>query len=134
MQAKPITIEQLRELINKGEAKDPLVFLESVMNGQDPRKLSAIYELVDEIHSFSNGQPEPADWMELYDFVVTRYKYQNVNIAESMSAAKTLAEYLYPKRKQIESSGLSGSGADPAKNPLTEEEIELFKEKFNEEF
>jgi len=42
MPYKPITIEDLRALIHKGEVKDPLVFLESIMSGQDPRRLSSI--------------------------------------------------------------------------------------------
>ena len=133
MQHNPLSIEDLRDLINKGEVKDPLVFLESVMNGQDPRKLSSIYDLICEIDSFTNGDISKSDWSEIVDHVQQHYKYYTVNLKDSLSASKTLAEYLHSKRKQVEvidGQNLTGH----LNNPLTEEEIELFKEKFNEDF
>lgn len=134
MQNKPITIAQFRDLIHKGEAGDPLIFLESIMTGQDPRKLSSIYELIMEIESFTNGDLEQSDWNEIVDHVTTKFKYSNVSINESTNAAKTLAEYLHPKRKQIELSTDLNTDGNPNNHPLTEEEIDLFKEKFNDEF
>ncbi len=133
MPTKPLSIDQLRELINTGEAKDPLIFLESVMSGQDPRRMSSIYELIMEIDSFTNGDLAKEDWSEIVDHVMTNFKYHVVSMNESTSAAKTLAEYLHAKRKHIE---LSGQGGDSGvvNHPLTDDEIELFKEKFNEEF
>lgn len=132
MSSNPITVEQLRDLINKGEAADPLVFLESVMNGQDPRKLSDIYKLVLEIQDFSDGKPSDEDWAEIVDIVISRYKYYTVSMTESSNAAKTLAEYLHAKRKNVEVSGSTGNSVNG--NPLTEEEIITFKEVFNDEF
>ena len=134
MSHQPISIEQLRDLINKGEVNDPLVFLESIMNGQDPRKLSRIYELVCEIDDFKQDQVSNEDWNELYDLVFNNYKYYTVSLADSIGASKTLAEYLHAKRKQVEVRGAEGSSGDPANNPLTEEEIILFRERFNDEF
>ena len=134
MQNNPLTIDQLRHLINKGEAKDPLVFLEAIMNGQDPRRLSSVYELIMEIDSFTNGEITKGDWNELVDHVSTKFKYYPVSISESINAAKTLSEYLHAKRKHLEINGDINSKADPNSNPLTEEEIMLFKEKFNDEF
>ena len=134
MQNQPLTIAQLRDLINKGEAKDPLIFLEAIMNGQDPRKLSSVYELIMEIDSFTNGELEASDWNEIVDHVTSRFKYNPVSIGESTNAAKTIAEYLHPKRKQIELNADLNTEADPNNHPLTEEEIDLFKEKFNDEF
>jgi len=134
MSQKPLTVEDLRGLINKGEAKDPLVFLESVMNGSDPREISRLYKLVTDIHDFSNGDPDSSDWAELIYIVLSDYKYRPVGLGESITAAKTMAEYLYAKRKQIDTNGGNNSGSDPGSNPLTEEEVELFKEKFNEWF
>lgn len=134
MQPKPLSIEDLRDLINKGEAKDPLVFLEAVMNGQDPRRLSSIYELICEIDSFTNGELSKSDWAEIVDHVSSRYKYHTVSLGDSLAASKTLAEYLHAKRKQVELNGAQGATADPAHHPLTTEEIELFKEKFNDDF
>lgn len=133
MSHKPLTIDQLRELIATGEASDPIVFLESVMNGQDPRRINKLFELVNELHAFSGGEPTPADWLELVDFVNTHLKYSTVSITESIGAAKTLSEYLHPKRKQIDIGGEGGAKGGAAVD-LTPEEIELFKEKFNDEF
>lgn len=134
MQPKPLSIEDLRDLINKGEAKDPLIFLESVMNGQDPRRLSSIYELIEEIDSFTNGELSKSDWSEIVDHVRSRYKYHTVSLGDSLAASKTLAEYLHAKRKQVEVNGGQGGTADPTNHPLTSEEVELFKEKFNDDF
>jgi len=134
MSDQTLTVEDLRDLINKGQAKDPLIFLESVMNGADPRKISRLYKLVAELHEFSDGEPDPSDWAEIVDIVLTDYKYRPVGLGESITAAKTMAEYLYAKRKQIDTNGGNSSGSDPGSNPLTEEEVELFKEKFNEWF
>lgn len=133
MPSQPITVDKLRELINKGEAKDPLVFLESLMTGQDPRRLSDVYKLVLDIQDFSDGEPSSEDWAEVVDLVMERYKYHSVSMSESANAAKTLAEYLHAKRKNVEITG-ADSANGRASEPLTEEEIELFKEKFNDEF
>ena len=134
MTRKHLDIEELRTLINEGKSKDPLVFLESIMNGQDPRELSEIYKLVCEIDDFCGGKPTQSDWNEVVDFVMKLYKYRPVSLGESINASKTLAEYLYAKRKQVDIGGADLGVADPTKQPLTEEEIELFKEKFNDEF
>ena len=133
MSRPPLKIEELRELIHTGTAKDPLVFLESVMNGQDPRTFSGVYKLIMEINDFTNGNLEKADWDELVDYAINHAKYHSVSLSESTSAAKTIAEYLHAKRKQIEKYDGSAAG-DGSAEPLSEEEIELFKEKFNDEF
>lgn len=134
MPHRPLTVVELRDLIKKGEAKDPLIFLEAVMNGQDPRKLSSIYELIMEIDEFSGGEVCKEDWNEIVDHIMTRFKYSTVSMGDSMNASKTLAEYLHPKRKQVEITGsASGVGSVPD-NPLSEEEIYLFREKFNDEY
>ena len=134
MSNSPLSIKDLRDLIHKGEAKDPLVFLESVMNGQDPRKLSSIYKLILEIDSFTNGDLSKHDWSELVDNITANYKYDNVSLSESVAASKTLAEYMFAKRKQVDISSGDSNIASLANTPLTEEDITLFKEKFNDEF
>lgn len=133
MQPDKLSIEDLRELIHKGEVKDPLVFLESVMTGQDPRKLSSIYELICEIDSFTDGNITKSDWSEIVDAITANYKYHTVSLGESINASKTLAEYLYAKRKHIEINKNDATD-DISDSPLTEEEIELFREKFNDDF
>ena len=130
---KPLTIEQFRDQIHEGNASDPLIFLESVMNGYDPRKFSGIYKLIMEMEDFTGGEITPADWGELVDYAVTHAKYHSVTLNESTSAARTIAEYLHAKRKQIEKVD-PNSSSDGSSTPLTEEEIILFKEKFNDEF
>ncbi len=134
MSNQKLTIEELRDLINKGEAKDPLIFLEAIMNGQDPRMQSSVYELICEIDSLTDGDVTKDDWEELVNHATDNFKYRAVSVTESTAAAKTLAEYLHSKRKHIELSGSVSDEADPNANPLTEQEIDLFKEKFNEEF
>lgn len=129
-----LDIDQLRELINKGKATDPLVFLESIMNGKDPRKLSSIYNLVREIDSFSDGVPSEADWREIVDHVSSNYYYHSVSLSDSIGASKTLSEYLFAKRKQIDMTGMGSAEGGMLVEELTEEEIEVFKEKFNEDF
>ena len=134
MSIAPLKIEDLRELIKNGEAKDPLVFLEAIMNGLDPRKFSGIYELIMEVDSFSNGEVDQSDWQEIIDYTINHAKYKEVSLSESHSAAKTIAEYLHAKRKNIDING-GGMGEGSIHNdPLTEEEIELFKERFNDDF
>ena len=134
MVQKKLSITELRELIKTGEVTDPLVFLESIMSGQDPRRLSSIYELILEIQDFTNGDIGPSEWAEIVDHVQDRYKYKAVSLGESTSAAKTLGEYLHPKRKQIDIGNANGESGHVKDNPLSEEEIDLFKEKFNDEF
>ena len=54
MTIQPITIEDFRAFIHKGEASDPIVFLESIVTGQDPRRISKIYDLIMDIDEFSD--------------------------------------------------------------------------------
>ena len=129
-----LSIPDLRDRIHAGEAMDPLVFLESVMSGQDPRRLSKLYDLVSDINDFSGGNVCKEDWQEVVEEVSKYHKFVQVSISEYHGAANTLAQYLHPKRKQIELNGALGSGQDLNSSPLSEEEIELFKERFNDEF
>lgn len=123
--------EEYRELIDKGEFNDPLVFLDALISGRDPRQLSKIYELVTEIEEFSGGDPpSKEDWCEIVDLVKSVYKYKEVPLAASQKAASDAAQYLHPKRKQVEVLG-DDTKFDLESNPLTEDEIKLFKEKFN---
>lgn len=132
MSTDNISIVDLRERILTGELKDPLVFLEALVVGYDPRKTSGIYDLIMEIDSFSGGAPSKQDWAEVVDYANKFHKFQEVSLSDSFNASKTLAEYLHPKRKQIDISDTSSS--DPNKDPLTAEEVQLFREKFNEAY
>lgn len=130
---KTITIDELRELIYKKQATDPLVFLESIVSGQDPRGLSQIYELTIEIEEMTGGEPSKSDWAELLDLIARKQKYSGVDLKQSQEAAKTLAEYLYPKRKQVEKSN-KNDNQNTSSAPLTKSEILEFGEIFNANF
>lgn len=129
---KSLTIEQFRGLIHEGKASDPLIFLESVMNGQDPRHHSDVYKLALDIDEFSEGAPSPGDWDELFDLIRRECKYYPVSLSESASAAKTMAEYLHAKRKSIEHN--DGSNSLAQVEPLTDDEIRSFLKIYEEEF
>ena len=129
---QPISIQDLRDLIQSGEIVDPLVFLQSIMSGHDPRKLSAIYALIIEIDN--PGGVSKYDWERVVDMVKDDYRYASVNINQSMTAGKTLAEYLHPKRKQIELRDSNLNGRSPIDVNLSDDEIDRFKERFNNEF
>lgn len=130
--SKSLNIEEFRELIHKGEASDPLVFLESVMNGQDPRRYSEVYQLALDIDDFSGGCPDPDEWAEMFDKIRMLCKYKPVSISESTAAAKTIAEYLHAKRKQVETKTTTGEQGQPVK--LTDDEIRAFLKIYEDEF
>ena len=112
---------------------DPLAFLSAITAGYDPRSVSKVYELVNEIDNFSDGSPSKSDWAEVVDHVNQYHKYKAVTVAESLNASKALAEYLHPKRKQVENID-KGKGNQAHNDPLSEDEILTFKEVFNDEF
>jgi len=130
--SKPLNIEEFRELIHNGEASDPLIFLESVMNGQDPRRYSEVYQLALDIDDFSGGCPGPEEWAEIFDIIRTLLKYKPVSLSESTTAAKTIAEYLHAKRKQVETKNLNGEQAQPSK--LQKAEIRAVLSIYEKEF
>lgn len=133
----PLSIQDLRDRIHSGEISDPLVFLQSISQGQDPRNLSEIYKLVCEIDEFRDGAVAPEDWADVVDLVSSRYKYTKVTLRESIDASRTLAEYLHAKRKSVEISGdgnLGSTSGSGELEPLTEDEMEIFWEKFDERF
>ncbi len=129
---KPLTIEQFRDQIHAGNASDPLIFLESIMNGQDPRRLSDIYKLALDIEEFGDGVPTPEEWADLFDLIRTACKYHTVSLSESSSAAKTCAEYLHAKRKSIEN--IDGNRDTISADPLSKKEIKTFLKIYEEDF
>lgn len=133
MHKKKLSIDDMRELIHLKEFTDPLIFLESIMTGQDPREHSELYNLACEIDEFSNGEPTPDDWCEIFERIKQVGKYKVVSLSESITASKTLAEYLHAKKKQIDISGNNGDTLTSA-SPLTLDEIEVFKGRFNADY
>lgn len=135
MSEKPISIAEMRDRINKNELVDPLITLESIMNGQDPRRVSELYKLVMDIEEMNHPDSDIArgDWDVLVDFVVNHAKYELVGIKQTIAAAKILAEYVHPKIKHSDEKG--GGGLNSViSEPLTKEEIILFSEVYNDEF
>ncbi len=130
---KNITVDEYRERIASGELIDPLIYLESIMGGQDLRGHSQIYKLALEIDDLTGGEPSPEDWRELLEAIETRCKFEFVPQERSVKAAQTLAEYIHPKRKQIDFNDNTEKGGEKSME-LTESEIQLFKETFNENF
>ncbi len=129
---KPLTIEQFRDQINAGNASDPLIFLESVMNGQDPRRLSAVYKLALDIEEFGDGVPSPEEWADLFHLIKTACKFHTVSMSESTMAAKTCAEYLHAKRKSIEN--IDGTNGTLSVEPLNKKEIRNLLKIYESEF
>ena len=129
----PLTTQQYRKRINEGDITDPLLFLEAIQSGQDPRAISRLYKLIETINDFTGGKPDPEDWEEVVDLVTTEFKYKGVSVGDSIGAAKTIAEYLHPKRKQVERVGADGGGVTGARD-LTIEEIKNVEQVFNDEF
>lgn len=130
--SKHQSIEQLRELIYEGEASDPLIFLESVMNGQDPRRFSDVYKLALDIEEFSDGVPSPDEWFDLFEQIRLVCKYKTVTLSESTSAAKTVAEYLHAKRKSLDIN--TGAEGQTQIEELRESEIKAFLTIYEQEF
>lgn len=130
-------IDQFRELINSGEATDPLVFLETITSGQDPRTLSALHQIIEEITEFDDTDlPDPDTWLRLVRLVRAKYRYQPVSLQESQNAASILMRHLHPTLKQVHSNNtniaIDNTPTSPPK--LSIEEIILFKRVFDEEF
>lgn len=134
MDSKKLTTKQFRQMIENGQASDPLIFLEALMNGQDIRKTSKIHEMVSDIVDFNGDEPpSPDEWRELVEAIDKEFRYDTVGLSVAFQAAKTLAEYIHPKLKNLNVSGEIANG-ERLSTALTEEEIELFKERFNDEF
>lgn len=126
--------EQISALCEKLKVPEPINFLTRIMAGQDPRCMSEVLELALELEEkYPVGQiPDDWDYRELIELIKSRYTFKPVTIKESQDAAKQVLEYTHPKRKQIDHSGNIGNAPDVTS--LTEEEVELFKAKFDELF
>lgn len=127
-----LSITELRERIESGEILDPIVFLESIMSGQDPRKLSNVYTLAEEIQDLTGGELEVSDWEEMLECIRETIKFEPVSLQESQTAAKIIAEYLHPKRKQVDVTGGSGDCKSSGISPLTKEELITLRDTFND--
>lgn len=112
---------------------DPLVFLKAIMDGNDPRKSSQLYNMITGHYEDNFGEPPTVEeWEEIVEYVEENCKNENVSIALSRQAAQTLMEYKHAKKKH----GTGSSDADSAAElpPLTEPELELFMDWFDVNF
>lgn len=126
------TLEQnISELCKELEVPSPIEFLTQIMAGHDPRRVSDVFTLVQTFEEKYGKDKCPDDWdyAELVYLIKHRYQHFPVTLGESHQAAKQIMEYTHAKKKQIDHSGhILDSGAVKS---LTEEEVELFLEKFN---
>jgi len=133
MPEKNISIAQLRNLIKTGKLSDPILFLEALQAGQDPRKRSEVREYVVAMDNENGGKLSDEQWEELFYRVSIECAYAPVKLDQSFAAAKILSEYLHPKLKQVDiNNGEGGKGS--GLTPLSVDEILLFKDWFNSEF
>lgn len=117
----------------------PGEFLAMIMAGQDPRPMdSPLYELVKRIQfrEFAGGDayPTPAEWSDIIDMVLNsdEYRRSRIGIEQSLRASEKLMEYLHAKMKAVEVSG--GLDVKLEVTPLTGDELDAFKAKFEDEF
>jgi len=120
--------------LDESGTPDPGRFLAMVMAGQDPRTGTDVSELWALVNQNADRRPSKADWDRIVAIVLSDDRYQRdfVSSEESLKAAKTLMEFLYAKRKAIEVSGHVSSTVRVVS--LTPEQIELFNEKFCDEY
>ena len=91
-----------------------------------------MYQLALDIDDFSGGCPDKDEWAEVFDKIRTLCRYKTVSLSESTTAAKTIAEYLHAKRKQVETKTTTGEQGQPVE--LTDAEIEAFLNIYEGEF
>jgi hypothetical protein len=125
----------LRIAIESKNLDDPLVFLNSIMQGHDPRALSQTYQKVLELEQVQNFEEhDPVDLcQELIELIKQDLKFEPVGVRDSINAGKILSEYVHAKRKSVEITE-GTSQTNTALVPLSEAEIQEFKEIFNDEF
>lgn len=124
--------EATDEVCRAKGAPEPLEFLASLAAGVDPRTLSDVYIVAQQIEDDNfGGPPTTEQWEELLAIIERDYKQAPVPLGISKAAATTLAEYQHPKRKSIE---LAMNGPAASIPPLTAEELDLFEEWFNGQF
>ena len=115
------------------ESDDPLAFLKSIMEGNDPRKSSELYNMIMEEYEDNFGEPPCAErWEEIVEFIEENCRNEKVPVALSRQAAQTLMEYRHAKKKQGSGKNLAETTAELP--PLTEPELELFMDWFDANF
>jgi len=101
------------------------------MCGEDLHNKSKLYELALQVDS--DEGPDVEQWEEIQRLILRHFRYDTVKVADSLRAAERLAEYIHPKVKTEEGGASSRKGAGEVK-PLTDDEIERFREKWNDDY
>lgn len=114
-------------------------FLATVMSGKDPRPVeSPLFSMVKKIsfREFTGGEafPTPHEWEAITTEVLGSGRYERafVDIGLSTRAAEKLMEYLHAKMKAIEVNANVNARVEVV--PLTGDELDAFKERFEDEF
>lgn len=126
--------DSVRTLCDELKVPEPVEFLAQVMAGHDPRHLSDIYQMIlkfeEEYGEFET--PDQWDYTELVVKIKEKYQFFPVVLEQSFDAAKRIMEYTHAKKKHVDHSGHILDSA--AVSPLTEEEVDVFKKKFDDEY
>lgn len=112
--------------------KTPEEILIPLSNGQDPRRVSLVYQKIQQIEDeYGTEPPDEWDWLDLVEMIKAECRSGIVPIKESAAAAKALMEYKHPKRKSVENVDVN-----PVSNSkeLTEKEIKILKKEFDLDF
>lgn len=120
------------KLCQEAGAKTPEELLIHISNGTDPRRFSQIYTKIQElVEEYGDEPPDVWDWLELLDLIKSELRFGIVTVSESASAAKTLLEYKYPKRKAVEKILAT---AKIEEKPLSVAEIKNLRKEFDLDF
>lgn len=116
---------------------EPHLFMCEIMAGHDPRgnrgMLAQNIDLMEENEDL-DGLPTIEQWQKLKTLVRTDPVLcgELVTLTDSIQATKEVLAYMYPKKKAIEVTGDMEHLVKVV--PLTREEVDIFENRFNDEF
>lgn len=133
-------IEDVDKVAQEHGSPPPGEFLANVMAGRDPRPVdSPLFTLVKgiayrEFTGAGDPFPSPDEWQLIVEIVLGSEDYQKapVSIEHSMRAGEKLMEYLHAKMKRVEVQG--ALDVQLRVEPLTGDDLEAFRERFNKDF
>lgn len=121
---------KVEEVCKEHQLLDPTRLLIGLTNGVDLRKQSAIYKwlIAFEEQFGENEAPDEIEFEQLKEIIKEEAKYAFVTLDQSLTAQKTLLEYMHPKKKSVD---LTANVSSTAVTPLKASEIRRFKRKFD---
>ena len=121
---------KIKEICVKNGLVNPVEILTGFSNGVDLRKKAQIYAwLIEFEEDEGDNLPNVDDWLELKNLIKQECRHYPVSMAETLSAQKTLIEYMHSKRKSIDVT--TSTKGDGVVTPLTLKEVKRFNRKFN---